>query len=205
MVVDLGVSEELAVLVVDVEAGVADDLFREGELRERVLSGSLIQVPDRGVAGPPVEGHETLGLLVVHDAAEVVLVVDDVGVFESDGVDGHDCRRRVGPILGQRRPEEFAIVVDSADVILDVTGGCESRVGDALAFAVVHQDMGVSGSGRAIGAVDDDVLAKRDGLLGPVSTTKDVPVLADVDHALRLARVAFKGDVFDRVPYCRPA
>lgn len=141
----------------------------------------------------------------MHDAAEVVGVVDDIGVGEGDGVDGDDGRGRVGPVLRQRRPEELAVVVDPADVVLDVAWRGECRVGNALALAVVDENVRVSGAWRAIRAVDDDIPPVRDRLLGPVAAPENVAIFANVDHAFRLARVAFKGDVLDRVPYRRPA
>lgn len=105
----------------------------------------------------------------MNNAAEVVLVVDDGLVLESGRVDRDDGRGRVGPVLRQRGPEDCAVVVDPADVILDVAWRRQCRVGDALAFAVVDQYVGVSSAGRAVGAVDDDVVAERDRLLGPVT------------------------------------
>lgn len=143
--VHLGVAEELAVLVVDVEARVADDFLRGRELWERRGFGR--QVPQRRVAGPPVERHQALGFLVVHNAAQVVLVVDDVLVFEGDRVDGDDGRGRVGPILRECCPDDFAVVVNSADVILDVSRRSQCRIGDPLALAVVDQDVSITGSG----------------------------------------------------------
>ena len=130
----------------------------------------------------------------------MVLIVDDRFVLEGGRVDRNDGCGRVGTVLREGCPEDLAVILDSADMVLDVTRRRECCISNALALTVVHQYVGESSARRAVGAVDYDVLAERDRLLGPVAAPEDVPFFPDVDHPFRLTCVAFECDVLDPVP-----
>lgn len=198
------VAEELAVLVVDVGRRVRVGVERRGELRERSEALRVVlQGPGGGVAAAPVQGDEAVVDGVVDDTAVVVVGAEESGVVQGPGLDLDDCCGAVGPVLRQRGPDVFAVVVDAADVVLDVAGRGQRGVGDEAALAIVDQDVCVALAGGAVCPVDR--LRVLHGWDSPLTGGDKVSLVADTGHALWLAGVTLEGCLGDEVPLGRAA
>jgi len=76
---------------------------------------------------------------------------------------------RVGTVVCQCRPDVFSVVVDAANVVLDVTWRGQCCVGNAFPVSIVDEQMGITGTKRTVCSIDNDILAIRNRGLRPVA------------------------------------
>ena len=134
----------------------------------------------------------------MHDAAQVVGVVQDRRRLQRGRVDAHHRRRAVGPVLRDRRPDVLPVEVDAAVVVLDRPGSRERRVRDPRPVPREHDQVREAGPRAAVGAVDRRVVGY--GWRGVFARADDVAVRAQPDHAFGLVGVAFKVHFLDQSP-----